>query len=149
MTYVRQIRQPQTIDELSRASEREFQELERVLPNPVIQTQTMAKLGVEPDYPVDGLMVYADGTNWNPDTVNGQGIYQYRAYTITNITATNPATITATDISTVNGQEVVITGAGGIDGAYTVSGSSGATFQVSADGTGSSGGSASIWVFIN
>lgn len=37
----------------------------------------LAVLHVEPEKPVDGMIVYADGTNWNPGS--GVGFYGYEA----------------------------------------------------------------------
>ncbi len=33
------------------------------------------ELNVEPDKPREGVIVFADGTNWNPGS--GRGLYQY------------------------------------------------------------------------
>lgn len=41
------------------------------------QTVTLATLGVEPPRPRDGMIVYADGTEWNPGA--GEGFYGYQA----------------------------------------------------------------------
>lgn len=37
------------------------------------------QLHAVPEKPRDGLVVYADGTNWNPDATNGEGVYVYYA----------------------------------------------------------------------
>jgi hypothetical protein len=41
------------------------------------EMQSMAPLAVEPAKPRDGMIVYADGTNWNPGS--GEGAYERRA----------------------------------------------------------------------
>ena len=38
---------------------------------------TFETLNVEPTRPQEGMLVSADGTNWNPGS--GAGMYQYRA----------------------------------------------------------------------
>lgn len=45
------------------------------LQNPHPQTIALDQLNAEPERPQDGLIVYADGTNWDPGS--GQGIYAY------------------------------------------------------------------------
>ena len=35
----------------------------------------LSQLDVEPDKPRNGMVVYADGTNWNPGS--GEGVYAY------------------------------------------------------------------------
>lgn len=48
-------------------------ELQR--PQPV--TVTLAVLGVAPARPSDGMIAYADGTEWNPGS--GEGFYGYES----------------------------------------------------------------------
>lgn len=38
---------------------------------------TLDELNVAPARPVKGMIVLADGTNWNPDSTNGAGFYGY------------------------------------------------------------------------
>jgi len=38
---------------------------------------TLDELNAAPSRPVKGMIVLADGTNWNPDGVNGAGFYGY------------------------------------------------------------------------
>ena len=52
----------------------EFYKLAEVLS--VQDTFQLAQSNVEPIRPRDGMIAYADGTNWNPGA-NGEGIYAY------------------------------------------------------------------------
>ena len=53
-------------------------DLDRVanaLRNPEAESITLAQLNAAPAKYTDGMIVYADGTNWNPGA--GEGIYAY------------------------------------------------------------------------
>jgi hypothetical protein len=39
----------------------------------------LGELNAAPPKFEDGMMVYADGANWNPDGVSGRGYYRYEA----------------------------------------------------------------------
>lgn len=45
--------------------------------NPTPTTLTLAVLGAEPSKPTNGMLVYADGTSWNPGS--GAGVYAYES----------------------------------------------------------------------
>lgn len=52
---------------------REFEELSDVLQHPTVEAVFFAQLNAEPAKYSDGMVVYADGTNWNPGS--GEGLY--------------------------------------------------------------------------
>lgn len=51
----------------------QFRSIATYLRNPTPTTITLAVLGVEPSNPTNGMIVYADGTKWNPGS--GAGVY--------------------------------------------------------------------------
>lgn len=58
-------------DELAR----EFEEISDVLLKPDVEAIFLAPLNAAPAKVKAGLLVYADGTNWNPGS--GEGAYLY------------------------------------------------------------------------
>jgi len=65
--------QEEWLDDLSNWAYTEHQQIEQALSE--FDTPTFVKLHVEPVKPRDGMVVYADGSDWNPGT--GEGIYTY------------------------------------------------------------------------
>ena len=55
----------------------EFERIGDVLLNLDAESLALAKLAAAPARPFDGMIVYADGTNWNPG--GGEGIYAFYA----------------------------------------------------------------------
>jgi len=55
----------------------EFQRVGDILQNLDAESLALAKLQAAPGRPFDGMIVYADGTNWNPG--GGEGIYAFYA----------------------------------------------------------------------
>jgi hypothetical protein len=56
--------------------EQETEQLERVLAGPTFPFLFLEQLNAAPDKPQNGMIAWADGTNWNPGGA-GQGIYAY------------------------------------------------------------------------
>lgn len=56
---------------------RQLRQIAQTLLNPTPTTVTLAVLGREPSNPTNGMVVYADGTQWNPGS--GAGFYGYRS----------------------------------------------------------------------
>lgn len=54
-------------------------ELVRIANSLVTESQTtkLPILNSAPAKPQTGQIVFADGTNWNPDSTNGRGLYYY------------------------------------------------------------------------
>lgn len=57
----------------------ETEQLERVLAGPTFPYLFLEQLNAAPDKPQNGMIVWADGTNWNPGS--GEGIYGYHGST--------------------------------------------------------------------
>lgn len=51
----------------------QFRRLSAYLRNPTPTTITLSVLGAEPSKPINGMIVYADGTAWDPGS--GAGVY--------------------------------------------------------------------------
>lgn len=64
----------QTIDELRQWIEEELRRLANVLT--VVDDVTFKVTYAAPPGPVAGMVVFADGTTWNPGS--GRGLYEYR-----------------------------------------------------------------------
>lgn len=73
MTYVPKGQAPTTLEELARYVTEELEEIAAAFL--VVEHIELIELHVEPDRPRDGLIVLADGTNWNPGS--GAGYYGY------------------------------------------------------------------------
>lgn len=56
----------------------ELQNLQQFMDQPTFAGIYLDQLNAAPGRPVDGMLAYADGTNWNPGGT-GQGIYAYYA----------------------------------------------------------------------
>lgn len=57
-----------------------YEEMRKVaswLNQPVASSVQLAVLHAAPLKPTDGLVVYADGTDWEPDGASGEGFYGY------------------------------------------------------------------------
>lgn len=63
-----------SVDELRRFVEREFQEFAKSLQETI--AVDLRPINAEPNRPRTGMIVYADGVDWDP-TGEGPGIYQY------------------------------------------------------------------------
>lgn len=63
-----------TVDELRRVLEVELDRLVQSVPE--LEEIILSPLHRAPDKPRDGMVVYADGTDWNPGS--GQGLYERR-----------------------------------------------------------------------
>ncbi len=55
--------------------EDETRQLEQVLAGPTFPFMFLEQLNAAPDKPQNGMIAWADGTNWNPGS--GEGIYAY------------------------------------------------------------------------
>ena len=70
--------EPETVPEgeeaLARYLQRELNRIAEVFT--AVENIQLAELNVEPEKPREGLIVLADGTNWNPGS--GAGFYGYR-----------------------------------------------------------------------
>lgn len=75
--YNRRQANPKNFEELKRYINDEFRRIEEALRFPDSETVTIIKLHSAPEKPIEGMMVYADGTDWDPGS--GAGIYQYRS----------------------------------------------------------------------
>ncbi len=62
---------------LTEPYKREFGQVSEALKTPTVQAMFLAQLNTEPARYGDGMMVYADGTNWDPGS--GEGVYCYYA----------------------------------------------------------------------
>lgn len=69
-------RVPSRVEELGRFLQSEIERLNDALESPFTH-QLLEKLNVAPDRVRDGMVAYADGTNWNPGS--GEGVYVYYA----------------------------------------------------------------------
>lgn len=67
------VQQNRELSELGQWAEREFEALGRQFTN--FDTVQQNVLHVEPQRPRDGMIAYADGTNWDPG--EGEGVYGY------------------------------------------------------------------------
>lgn len=67
-------RVPGTADELPEYLQRELDRIAEIFSG--IENILLAQLHVEPDKPREGLIVLADGIDWNPGS--GAGFYGYR-----------------------------------------------------------------------
>ena len=59
-----------------------FKELTRIAQALSTQRPKAPTLNVEPEKPEEGLMVIADGTNWDPGSGNGLYIYMNAAWVL-------------------------------------------------------------------
>ena len=66
---------PTDANELSLAVQREFERLAQEL-RATQPSILLDRLNVAPSKPRNGMVVFADGTNWNPGS--GQGFYGYK-----------------------------------------------------------------------
>lgn len=67
---------PQTsVEDLARAITEELKLISEAMNSAQFDTITLVERNVTPDKPRDGVMVNADGTNFDPG--NGKGIYFY------------------------------------------------------------------------
>ena len=55
----------------------QFENLSGVLEGADFEQLSLKELHAAPAKPRDGMVVFADGTDWNPDATNGQGMYVY------------------------------------------------------------------------
>jgi hypothetical protein len=63
-----------SVDEVAQWVDAQLLTLERVFNEGAIYVRVVP-IHTEPDKPRDGMLVYADGTDWNPGA--GEGIYGY------------------------------------------------------------------------
>lgn len=77
MRYTPQQTNPATLAAAIRYVRDEFRRIANALRSNNAETLTLTALHVEPDKPDEGMLVYADGSDWNPG--NGTGLYQYRS----------------------------------------------------------------------
>jgi hypothetical protein len=59
--------------------EQETEQLERVLAGPTFPFMFLEQLNAAPAKPQNGMIVWADGTNWDPGS--GEGMYAYHGST--------------------------------------------------------------------
>jgi hypothetical protein len=71
------------LERLVDAIEREFKEIEWALLEFEQSHLVLKEWHAEPDKLFDGMVVLADGTDWNPDATNGKGLYRYNGSTWT------------------------------------------------------------------
>jgi hypothetical protein len=64
-----------TIDDLAFYVQTELQQLSIALQTMQTPQVILAELHSVPERPRDGMVVFADGTNWNPGS--GRGVYAY------------------------------------------------------------------------
>lgn len=66
-----------SLPELVLDIEQEHREIELALLAPEVDFLRLRKIYAAPEKLFDGMIVYADGTNWNPDGTSGRGMYRY------------------------------------------------------------------------
>ena len=79
MRYTPKQASPDDLYSLKRYVEEELRKVSTALQNLDSETLTLVKLHKAPTKPQEGLMAYADGSDWNPGS--GAGLYQYRTTT--------------------------------------------------------------------
>ncbi len=65
----------QASPELPDLERHEFNRVAQTLLNPEVESITLAQLNAAPAKYGDGMVIYADGTNWDPGS--GEGVYCY------------------------------------------------------------------------
>ncbi len=75
MAYIPTATPDDTPDGLKRWLADELRRIGTQLINPRVNSLQLETTGVEPSRPSNGMIVYADGTKWNPGS--GEGFYGY------------------------------------------------------------------------
>jgi hypothetical protein len=69
--------QLKTVDEVAQWAEAQFRVIERVFNEGAIYVR-LVPLNAEPPKPRNGMVVYADGSDWDPDGgADGPGVFAY------------------------------------------------------------------------
>lgn len=75
MYYPKEYPTNATPDEVAQFVYQELQQLSALLQSLQVPWMTLAELHVAPTKPRDGMVLFADGTDWNPG--GGRGVYVY------------------------------------------------------------------------
>ena len=77
MRYTPKQVNPQSLYDLKRYVEDELRRVALAFKHLNTESCTLVELHAEPLKPEEGILAYADGTDWNPGS--GSGLYQYRS----------------------------------------------------------------------